>query len=155
MRAFGMAPANRFANNALTKANGGWKMKANELMIGDWVQHPVYMGNLVPCRVVGISTEITAEFETGARKYEALKFAQPIPLTNKILELNGWQYGDWGNECENDEYFTNEIIDFDLHINDKKEFEIRCVDAVNITLKYVHELQHALRLCGIEKDIEI
>lgn len=126
-------------------------MNVRELMVGDWVQNP----NSTACKVVGISTDITVEFETGARKYEALDFAQPIPLTNKILELNGWQYGDWGDEYENDEYFTNETIGFNLHINDKKEFEIRCVDAVNITLKFVHELQHALRLCGIEKDIVI
>ena len=129
-------------------------MKANELMIGDWVQHPVYMGNLVPCRVVGISTEITVEFETGARKYEALKFAQPIPLTNKILELNGWEYGDWGDENYTDEYYTFDD-DFDIHIDDTGNFEIRTVDGQTIKIKYVHELQHALKLCGIDKNIEL
>lgn len=129
-------------------------MKAQDLMIGDWVQHPVYMGNLVPCRVVGISTEITVEFETGARKYEALKFAQPIPLTNKILELNGWEYGDWGDENYTDEYYTFDD-DFDIHIDDTGNFEIRTVDGQTIKIKYVHELQHALKLCGIDKNIEL
>ena len=129
-------------------------MKANELMIGDWVQYPATMGNLVPCKVVGISTEITVEFTTGARKYEALKAVEPIPLTAEILENNGWEYGNWGSEDYDDEYYTF-IDDFDIHIDENQTFEIRTVDGCTIKLKYVHELQHALKLCGIEKEIEL
>ena len=38
-------------------------------------------------------------------------------------------------------------------------YELRiCTDgdtALNMEIRYVHELQHALRLCGIEKEIEL
>ena len=130
-------------------------MNATELQIGDWVMYN-------PNVFIEDEYETTKEcYPTKIENGNDIDLAEkgcytPIPLTSEILELNGWEYGDWGNEYENDEcYFTNETIGFDLHINDKEEFEIRSVDAVNITLKFVHELQHALRLCGIEKNIEL
>lgn len=121
-------------------------MKATDLMIGDLV-----FNNFLNKNIRITPFDFFSKYPKVIEGYDL----EPILLTAEILELNGWQYGDWGDEYESDEYFTNETIGFDLHINDKKEFEIRCVDAVNITLKYVHELQHALKLCGIEKDIEL
>ena len=123
-------------------------MKANDLMIGDWVQRSFNMGNKVPCKVVGISTEITVQFETGARLYEALKEVEPIPLTAEILEKNGFDVmvfdnGDiifaYGSLCiiEHKGLLTFKISDCRKRIN------------------YVHELQHALKLCGIDKEIEL
>jgi hypothetical protein len=123
-------------------------------MVGDWV---VYQGDIEytdPVQIEGMDIAIDMLI-TSDREDVGFKGVEPIPLTAEILELNEWQYGDWGNEYENDEYFTNEDIGFDIHINNNKEFEIRCVDAVNITLKFVHELQHALKLCGIDKTIKL
>lgn len=129
-------------------------MKANELMIGDWVQHPVYMGNLVPCRVVGISTEITVEFDTGARKYEALNFAQPIPLTAEILVKNG--FADFRKHDEDGMHHFEYCIN-GMRIDQLADtlFVWICPATDNsiLTIKYVHELQHALKLCGIDKNI--
>lgn len=130
-------------------------MKANELMIGDWVE-VIQNGNPAYAQIQmidGYGDNATYNECICDGIYYNINEIKPIPLTTEILELNGWQYGYWEDEYENDEYFTNETIGFDLHINDKKEFEIRCVDAVNITLKFVHELQNALRLCGIDKEI--
>lgn len=131
-------------------------MKANELMIGDWVQHPVYMGNLVPCRVVGISTEITVEFDTGARKYEALNFAQPIPLTAEILVKNG--FADFRKHDEDGMHHFEYCIN-GMRIDQLADtlFVWICPATDNsiLTIKYVHELQHALKLCGIEKEIKL
>lgn len=133
-------------------------MKGKELMIGDWVQHPVYMGNLVACRVVGISTEITVEFETGARKYEALEFAQPIPLTNKILELNGFDVSDGEvmryNFEENGQSFHFSLRQMYDKENKPKGYSFYAFNVLTI-IDFVHELQHALKLCGIDKNIEL
>lgn len=138
-------------------------MKANELMIGDWVQHPVYRGNLVPCRVVGISTNITVEFENSARKYEALEFVQPIPITIEILEKNGFKFNDgmfdWFRGDEDSFYTGFETVHIDIRSGfmsvlkeskDGKQKQVRC-DCSG----YVHELQRALELCGIEKEIKL
>lgn len=120
-------------------------MKATELMIG----------NLVRCREsscqghrVDFVNEMNGEVGVDGEILN-LDMVYPIPLTPEILEKNGWEY----NNLYDEEYYVNED-GFDIHINGEK-FEIRCIDAVNIQLKYLHELQHALKLCGIEKEIEL
>ena len=62
---------------------------------------------------------------------------EPIPLTPEILEKNGIELsvGPGG-------LYQGTISGVNCHI----EFNI---------IKYVHELQNALRLCGIEKEIEL
>jgi hypothetical protein len=73
----------------------------------------------------------------------------PIPLTPEILEKNGWEerptgyvfYTD-GKRYENSLWY---IFDSNTFVVNTTEFQI----------KYVHQLQHALRLCGINKNIEL
>ena len=124
-------------------------MKANELMIGDWVSYRGIVNKVAP-----------ADFchKTWIDEIE------PIPITPKILEKNGFLY--------NQDYdvwicFVNEItitvgiyhpdfinIGYEQHTPDgvdKCELSSICkVDGSNF---YVHQLQHALRLCGIDKNI--
>ena len=124
-------------------------MKATDLMIGDWVKHAV------TDEVLQVS-EFTLNEDLEVQRYyvngNLVGNVEPIPLTAEILENNGWEYGNWGSEDYDDEYYTF-IDDFDIHIDENQTFEIRTVDGCTIKLKYVHELQHALRLCGIEKEI--
>ena len=139
-------------------------MKANELMVGDWVQN-TFMGNKVLCKVVGISTDITIEYQNRTRKYEALKEVEPIPLTAEILEKNGFVGGEirvfttpflrlrvW---CKVEVYKYQPIRGgkqlnaFRLMIGGKEQ------SGVDININNVHELQHALRLCRIEKEIQL
>lgn len=127
-------------------------MKANELMIGDWVQCSSYMGNKVPCKVVGISTDITVEFKNCARKYEALDFAQPIPLTAEILKKNGFDYNDSLAEWATDSF----CVEFGhAAFEEEPDHFFVWVSNCEVALNYVHELQHALKLCGIDKNIEL
>lgn len=120
-------------------------------MIGDLVQHPNHMGNLVLCRIVGISTDITVEFGKDIRMYEALEFAQPIPLTNEILEKNGFVKRkanftpNWCRYVLTDNFFLEDRLKDAFHFNGSNILKF----------KFVHELQHALKLCGIEKEIKI
>ena len=104
-------------------------MNAQDLMLGDWI----FYGK-TPVRVLQLS------------EGKVYKGFHPIPLTAKILEKN------LANEQRNgyiswvkDEYCET-CFDIEMLINStiiEKRFE------------YVHQLQHALRLCGIDKDIEI
>ncbi len=131
-------------------------MKTNELMLGDYVQV-----NGEVCKVISISY-----FDIGIsdRKedfyHEHIDNVKPVPLTTEILEKNGFVYKEEEETCAteafhhwwlegsafalNDDSWWRSIKDGNLHV----KFGI-------FPLKYVHQLQHALRLCGIDKTIEL
>lgn len=123
-------------------------MKANELMIGDWVKiiddAPTMSGECH--RVDWIRT---GEFGLDNRKIVTYPYIEPIPLTEEILVKNGFirkTKKEW-------EYIKDDIlIVFGM-------YGWLSVTNLNFKLygdiKYVHELQHALRVCGIEECIEL
>lgn len=133
-------------------------MKGKNLMIGDWVcvngltQQVFYLAYNQNEKelTIGVLDPQGDVYQC----FYGFDHVEPIPLTAEILENNGWEYGNWGSEDYDDEYYTF-IDDFDIHIDGNQTFEIRTVDGCTIKLKYVHELQHALRLCGIDKTIEL
>ena len=133
-------------------------MKANELMIDDWV----YNKNIdKPMQVypMMISQMFRQRPDATTEDYNIF----PISLTPEILEKNGferhdhYQYIYTDNFCKVCVSFAPriEIDDMDLGeppIHVSKEgalFDIKmCISSI-------HQLQHALRLCGIEKTIEL
>ena len=139
-------------------------MKANELMVDDWVQtkevhtpdyyQPSYKRRVAQINDFGVELFFLDRY--GNKCYGSKKFdhIEPIPLTAEILENNGWEYEDCGSESYEDEYYTISD-DFDIHIGYNGFYEIRTIDGRNIEIKYVHELQHVLKLCGIDKEIEL
>lgn len=133
-------------------------MKATELMIGDWVQVPSELNRYKMLR---------STFDMD----EAILY-EPIPLTTEILEKNGWYHdkfhGSYGRQamridgCYQDELpkGVDNALSFAQWSIDKKFMyhflEIfMWVGSVHLKIEYVHELQHALRLCGIEKEIKL
>ena len=136
-------------------------MNANELMIGDWVT------------MYGIPLQITRLSEYG--EYQDVK---PIPITPEILKKNGAKHSVYEHPYFDYEPTEEELNDalqyypfhsYKLGTNIEVSFypkEIRVevfgqdfVDVFKIRGRkgdvYVHELQHALRLCKIEKKIEL
>lgn len=120
-------------------------MKANELMIGDWV---LYDGepNIITEVSEIIYRETTVCF-VGNNYMANIDEIEPIPLTPEILEKNWWVCESFGRRQEwwldktkfpIVRYSTNDIMRHG-----------------EIILKYVHQLQQALRLCGIEKTIKL
>lgn len=115
-------------------------MKAEELMIGDWVyikDHPT------------IAQPMQVKKEHFVR---SLVEFEPIPITSEILEKNGWK--------EDGFYYRSE--EFNGHIQLGKLFEHASIVTqdcrINLPpyrMKYVHEFQHALKMCGIEKEISV
>ena len=124
-------------------------MKADELMIGDWVQ------GFVPdsySTIYGIFNEgriaIIAE---PSKTYIELspEDVQPIPLTPEILEKNGFALDRLGNYFPEDKRYDLEISEIEGDIY----WTICWGDHSILRLRFVHELQHCLRLVGIEKKI--
>lgn len=114
-------------------------MKSNELMIGDWYYWEAE-GKMYPYQV-------TAE---DFIKGDIPNF-QPIPLTEEILEKNGFLVD--SNEIfylkENLKFGLKKDIDYGYWFINRADNYKECICACD----FVHELQHALKLCGIEKEI--
>lgn len=127
-------------------------MKAEELMLGDWCF----------CELNGKPEKVQAIYEDKVMldyndlyPYDEI---QPIPITKEMLEKNGFeQYG-------KDAYCLSIPIQMagdgieqqDITIHRMKVLELRTSTCTLLMpMKYVHELQHALRLCGITKTIEL
>lgn len=127
-------------------------MKANEVMLGDWVY------NEVPCYVTAIYHNGTMDCQ-GDDWAISTDRVEPIPLTAEILEKNGYTgtnfayrmmyYSEDGRvQLFNDELMINSNNEWRIHIDNEDMDSILYCE-----LSYVHELQHALRLCGNEKEI--
>lgn len=110
-------------------------MELTDLMVGDWVFVKDYPIKASPQKVR------PEHFVRSLVEFE------PIPLTSEILEKNGFEY---------DKYYHNWIYDeFTIkygHLIDKEEegdYLFVWVADTLMKLTYVHELQHILRLCGL------
>ena len=88
---------------------------------------------------------------------------EPIPLTPEILEKNGFEKcrnHSWHNEILRQIYVRIVCLpekDRNLH-SSVWRFDFPCIvsagaDDVSFRCDYVHELQHVLKLCRIEKEI--
>ena len=125
------------------------KLNCKSLMIGDWVYRPDCFDQVKEIRQNGI---IGLDSARGLIPFLEL---EPIPLIPEILEKNGFilkegEEGRYGVTIA--PYYTRDDVPFEVFC-DGEPFAIWFKDPVNI--EYVHELQHALRLCGITREIII
>lgn len=142
-------------------------MKAKDLMIGDWAEFLCGYGKVTGITDAGVHFE--DRFGPGIASG-----AKPIPLTSEILEKNGFEFGYTASEeefcdatgcgypeekgwCYDEGAGEIKIIfptqsDGGLIRLDDQSFD-RHIEIVYVKTIMVHELQHALRLCGIEKEI--
>ena len=144
-------------------------MKVNELMIGDWVQY----GDIHPIktRALGISSvdkgkhwHIEVEPENAnSMRIVAIHAVEPIPLTAEILEKNGFvkYYGvsdtpPYDKDEEGNMYYSFKgEHKFWGWWQPDNTYYIPANAMGDIVIKYLHELQHALRLAGIDITIEL
>lgn len=141
-------------------------MKTNELMIGDWV-HNNHHGNNIKIAQYDFFTHIhnecgEQELAPYAKPISGRDF-EPIPLTPEILEKNEFKKFPFFhiNEQHQWSWWENTLISVTLWCrelnDDTKDGMMLKIEAPTSTLcikvNYVHEFQHALRLCGIEKEI--
>ena len=122
-------------------------MKANELMVGDWVCLPSIMSDdKYPVQVLEIQDDCIKYYSGGKKMMVRFKHVEPIPLTPEILEKNGFVVE--SRYCHGKSLQYCELVDgLWIDITGENYFEGK--------LEYVHQLQHALRLCRIDKNIEL
>lgn len=130
-------------------------MKANELMIGDWVLYhatfdrDTYKKLTTPynknIRIESIAEEgVNEEYCQGDRNWIEYSELQPVPLTEEILEKNGWELS---LSCEFYTHKSNRNLKLSNLLGVPS---ISCFGKISI-LHYVHEFQHVLRLCGLNE----
>ena len=140
-------------------------MKASEICIGDWFKAIDYNS---PFRITAIYDDVVqtqadyqSEIDGNWYSEAEIKDLVPIELTEEILVKNGFRYtanviGRHNCKC----YELEQKGVYHMTISIYKN-EITCeldkVDAMymNVVTNYVHTMQHLLRLCGIEKEIEL
>ena len=121
-------------------------MKASELMIGDMIRQS-NSGLLLQVSCIQ-PPYITAVDEEGQFHEDTI---EPIPLTAEILRKNGVpKHSLMGEQC----HFIYWVWGIDLLAIYDADFSFRIGDAAR-KVKYVHQLQHILRLCGIDKEITL
>jgi len=146
-------------------------MKAEELSIGDLVNvnraENVAEGRYLEWQEIGMVDAISECFVSvryGDDEFDweevSMDAVEPVPITPEILEKNGfelkpdgWLWCKDGNE-EQDYIF----IQFRKGCEGVRNCEINFINKARATFKqmfFVHELQNALRLCKIEKEIEL
>lgn len=128
-------------------------MKAKELMIGDWVHiipiskkvkpHDSIVGALTRNPNDTISIEGFYEGHFGWSVCE--EDIEPIPLTEEILNANGFSlYSDKYKGVFKYGCFLAQVSTCaDLSTTYEHDIIFECA--------YVHELQHALRICGMNE----
>lgn len=134
-------------------------MKANELMIFDLVRRKKDNRTMIVVEV-GYDENIGAitpddRYYGDYEDYHESEVG-PILLTPEILEKN---FGSALNGCyfEGDEFYELMIheVNDGTWIIKHDNIEFSNIPRQQVMVSYVHELQHALRICGIEKEIDL
>lgn len=131
------------------------KLNCRTFMIGDWVIYngkPIKVENV--CEdFINYSPDIPYVQEEFYIEQDEL---EPIPLTEEILEKNGIKRSSYDGKIYGKYFSEDEHGRLEISVNgDDIWWSINCEEYHILKLNFVHELQHALRLCGINKEIEL
>ena len=134
--------------------------KATTLMVGDWIYRPDCNDRVTEIRENGI---IGTDKLRGLIGFNELK---PIILTGEILEKNGFSRIDDStyvfSRTAGDGYVKIRLQEIDdtewdvlLENYDKFSDSMTKVTIDECNLLSVHELQHIINVCGINKEIQL
>ena len=147
-------------------------MKITDIQIGDWLQNT--NGNIGKAQAIyrypdyekeyekdEFRYEVVMEYSPNSTCYSELSLLKPIPLTAEILEKNGYKMfalnedeavGFCGKWWSNDGDVMVKKFKFE-YMGDMFYMSARNSKISNI--RSVHQFQHALRLVGVDKEIEL
>ena len=137
-------------------------MEAKELMIGDWCAYGVNCKGRVTALTEHLITLSVDGNEINGLYMLMPDMARPIPLTEEILAKNfgGYDHIDYDKEGRLPCYFVGNRRIFVDSVMDKGRCFYFChkddwAGLHDIEIHYVHQLQHLMRLCNIDKEISI
>ena len=148
-------------------------MSTEKLMSRDWVLHDGEPYQIRQLGIYGVNRDgedypaVCVGKPKGIGLIIERNEIEPIPLTREILEKNGFTGGEYKSYTGDVWYLKEEgFRKIGLTMSRKESTlwgeKIKPLSPDSIghnfavpNIKYVHELQHALRLCGINKEIEI
>lgn len=142
-------------------------IKISDLSVGDWValetaDLKIEHGDIATAFVEEVRKPICVQSILGEDKlvfarayhlddygtiYAKEEYLRPIPITPEILEANGIHKT---YECDEYAVYKGEGFSITEYYTDLWSFESR---RDRVTIRRVHQLQHALRLAGVEKEI--
>ena len=117
------------------------KIKVEGISLGDWFQARIVKWDyedldITPSmRVAEISSDEVMLQLGSVKHYAFVEDLQPIPITAEVLEKNGLHEAEFG-----------------LVVKPKSN-ELCASVGIHIEIKYIHELQHILRLAKTDKEI--
>lgn len=138
-------------------------LKISDLSVGDWVQD--MGGNYT--KVVGIWQGSNFSYQVDCLRGDKADTIppcnlHPIPITAEILEINGWSSDGMYATLRIDEHRHLEYYFHEHRLRkyycgvDEWQNHAKVTDITFAAHCYsVHQLQHALRLAGIDKEINL
>ena len=133
-------------------------MKVTELMIGDWVNSDFGI-----FQIKEIFDDCVRDERGNDYEFDCIS---PILLTGEILKNNGFELVDIGDngpatpkvnfnryekwECKT--MFQDSYLSYDRRA---KNCSLNAFGNHISQIRYVHELQNAMRVCGVKKEIEL
>lgn len=135
-------------------------MKANELMIGDWVYSAF---SDIPCKVQLLELRESGYGSVKTTNVDGLKdiaSLSPIPLTPEILEKNGFTHSFGDSDFYDYEKWEKKVDDKTIRVIKDHDGLFCRVDDNKLTRSMgiapaVHTMQNIIRIGGIEKSIEL
>jgi hypothetical protein len=140
-------------------------LKISDLSVGDWVNVMTEkLTSLVLCeeieitrgyihtKIKGIREEGFIAVETADSRYTLVDIGciGPILITPEILDANGWQRNE---EDEYMEYYGDPTSGIS-HTKGTYHYRLETPET-SVVCYFVHQLQHALRLAGVDQEINL
>ena len=121
-----------------------------ELSIGDWVMYRNREWQV--CSLYQFTGEVGL-WRKDSQICENVADLTPVPLTPEVLEKNGLCVVEEDADFSEYELFGSENFSI-FHTKGTLRYRLETPQA-SVVCWYVHQLQHALRLAGIDNEIEL
>lgn len=128
-------------------------LKISDLSVGDWV-----LMNGEPAKALRLTMAGRATFKglSGQIYGSVGGDISPLPIVPEILEANGFVKNGGVYKWSNEKHHIFVWLNGFSHFVDVEEMDKQFVtksSRIEVSQFYVHQLQHALRLAGVEKEI--
>lgn len=142
-------------------------LKISDLSVGDWVHHDFYGVDMRVVNIYGNRESVIAASRSNRGITCHLDHFTPIPITAEMLEKNGWfrldfqcvlNIEDNRGTSHDGEYVIMWYVDDEyltISWGGRENDALVEREMMECRVKYIHQLQHALRFAGVDKEINL